>query len=81
MTRLGNETPWVQEVAAVVAAPACPHYIPQAEADGGADRCDWCSEKAVVAFGQFGKSGPTSRKRTTSSDPAGKGHTKRQKVA
>ena len=71
----------MEQIAAVVAASACPHFIPKADADAGADRCDGCSEKTVVQFGQFGKSGPTTRTRTTKSDPAGKGHTKRRKVA
>lgn len=73
--------------AAIVKAPGCPHYVLRSafeawHANVGTYvlepmRCRWCQERRVTQFGQFGKSGPTSRVRTTK-DPAGKGYLKRR---
>lgn len=79
--------------AAIVKAPGCPHYVLRSayeawHANVGTSepmRCAGClvfgrpgeSGGPVKVFGQFGKSGPTSRVRTTK-DPAGKGYLKRR---
>lgn len=64
----------------VVPATACPHYLTVAyvTATGRHDRCAGCLVRPVRPYGRYGISGPVSgRQRTTRSDPAGKGYTRR----
>lgn len=74
------------EGAAIIKAPGCPHYVLRSayeawHANVGTYvfepmRCRGCQVRRTLRFGQFGKSGPSSRQRTTK-DRAGKGYLKR----
>lgn len=59
------------EGAAIIKAPGCPHYVLRSKFEAwhmvvgpnaaSLMRCDGCMTQPTTVYGQFGKSGPTSR--------------------